>query len=316
MAEESKKKDNQLEKVKSLGLREKVINMRNAVSLGKDGQNKHHKYNYFKPDSINNEVNKLCMKYRVYDEFQMRWVQEIEQYHIKYTLENLDKPEELLSFEFEIPLAEIAIANPAQKFGGTLTYGKRYAQMNAFNIGDNKDDLDSDEMYEKSQKEKAKRNSSPSKGNTTSRSATTNTTSRRTKTSSEPKEGTTTSEPEAEEKTERATAKGSNNDRPQSNAKDKPATEAQIKFITNLQGRGKIPKDLVFEEDGEILITGTQASDIIDKGKNGKEQDYNYKGVGQSTEKETTNEDQENSTKDEGSTNDGLGELNEDELPF
>lgn len=242
----------------------KVMEIRNELSVKKDAKNPHKQYNYFSPDGINNALNPLLLKYKIYDHFNFIYSPERDKYVGKYTLYNLEVQGDVLVYEFDIPLANIAGANPAQNGGGTLTYGKRYSQMNAFNIADPESDLD----HPKQSGEKTSKSSSSSR-----KKFTKSKTQPKTKTSgssgskSTSKSKTKDKKSEDTAKTETKDKKESTKSKEKSEKKDDNApSKPQQKYLEVLQKKGKIPEDVDI-----YSLSKDEASQTIDEVKKNKE---------------------------------------------
>jgi hypothetical protein len=135
-------------------LLQKINSIRDEVVVSKDAKNAHKNYDYFSPDSINKSLQPLLSKYNLFDMFHLTWNNDKQMYEAIYTIRDVEEDTKV-SFNFDIKTADIAGANGAQESGGTMTYAKRYSQMNAFNIADNSLDLDND-RFNKGMKSKPK----------------------------------------------------------------------------------------------------------------------------------------------------------------
>ena len=124
-------------------LLQKINAIRDEVVVSKDAKNAHKNYDYFSPDSINKSLQPLLSKYQLFDMFHLTWNVDKQMYEATYIIQDAEESGEVI-FRFDIKTADIAGANGAQESGGTMTYAKRYSQMNAFNIADNSLDLDND----------------------------------------------------------------------------------------------------------------------------------------------------------------------------
>lgn len=123
----------------------KINSIRDEVVVSKDAKNAHKNYDYFSPDSINKSLQPLLSKYQLFDMFHLTWSTEKQMYEATYSIQDTEENVQV-TFRFDIKTADIAGANGAQESGGTMTYAKRYSQMNAFNIADNSIDLDNDKF--------------------------------------------------------------------------------------------------------------------------------------------------------------------------
>lgn len=141
-----------------MNILQKINTVRNELVVGKDATNAHKKYDYFSPDSVNKALQPLLEQHKLFDRFELLWSPEKSMYEAIYTIYDAesDGTDTIPSvvFRFDIKMADIAGANGAQESGGTMTYAKRYSQMNAFNIADNSLDLDNDKFNKGSKKPK------------------------------------------------------------------------------------------------------------------------------------------------------------------
>ena len=138
-----------------LSLKQKIIKITNELRIGKEGKNTFAKYDYFRPDDILNALNPLLDKHGLIVIFNLRLHESLEYYIAELIIEETESDKNV-KYYFDIDKAIVKGANPAQCSGATLTYGKRYSLMNAFNLADNSADFDSDEMTSKMQIQKNK----------------------------------------------------------------------------------------------------------------------------------------------------------------
>lgn len=158
--------------LENMNLMERVLRVANEIRVIKNGKNEYSNYNYFKPEEINQKVNPLLLKYKIFPLFYTYY--EAYDMEICETMENdkamkcITKKElkEIAKLEFQdilgkdktivyqMPIERIDIkgANKMQNIGGVRTYAKRYLYMEALNISDDKLDLDSDDMSGKNGK--------------------------------------------------------------------------------------------------------------------------------------------------------------------
>ena len=64
-------------------------------------------------------------------------------YEAKLTIADIKSMDEVV-YLFDIPLTTLRGTGEAQNAGATMTYAKRYLQMNVFNLADNSADPDND----------------------------------------------------------------------------------------------------------------------------------------------------------------------------
>lgn len=129
----------ELEPKKSV--KERIVIISNEIRVAKAGKNDFMKAEYFKPDDIMRALNPLLEKYRLFANFNMAYLKEIEMYNATLTIEDFDDIEGR-NYVFHIPMQELKGAGAAQSAGATQTYAKRYLLMNVFNLSDDKADLD------------------------------------------------------------------------------------------------------------------------------------------------------------------------------
>lgn len=132
-----------------LSVKKRIVKISNLLRVKKEGENKFANYTYFQPDAILANLNPLLEEYDLFIKFQLRIHPQKENFYVgELTIEDVDNSDDKEVYYFDIEKAEVKGANPAQNSGATLTYGKRYSLMNAFNIADNDDDFDSNKMTE------------------------------------------------------------------------------------------------------------------------------------------------------------------------
>ena len=152
-----------------MSLRERILHVINEIRITKTGKNTFSQYDYFKPEEINQRVNPLLLKYKIfplfYTSFEGFETEVVETSSdkdgMKYTTKRELKEIAKLEFQdilgrdqtviYKMPIERIEIkgANKMQNLGGVRTYAKRYLYMEALNISDDKLDLDSDNMANK-----------------------------------------------------------------------------------------------------------------------------------------------------------------------
>lgn len=164
--------------LENMNLMERVLRVANEIRIIKNGKNEYSNYKYFKPEEINQKVNPLLLKYKIFPLFYSYY--ETYDMEICETMESekamkcITKKElkEIAKLEFQdilgkdktivyqMPIERIDIkgANKMQNIGGVRTYAKRYLYMEALNISDDKLDLDSDDMSGKNGKLKPSSN--------------------------------------------------------------------------------------------------------------------------------------------------------------
>lgn len=157
------------EAIDKMSLRERILCIINEIRITKTGKNTFSQYDYFKPEQINQRVNPLLLKYKVFPLFYtyfetfenevaemvsedngIKYVTKKELKEIaKLELQDILGKDETVVYQMPIERIEIKGANKMQNLGGVRTYAKRYLYMEALNISDDKLDLDSDDMSNK-----------------------------------------------------------------------------------------------------------------------------------------------------------------------
>jgi len=125
----------------------RIIKISNEIRVNKSGHNDFIKSNYFEPDTILRALNPLLLKYNLIILFNMTYSKEKEMYEGVLQIADstntvADGEQSKITYRFDIPIQELKNAGNAQSAGATQTYCKRYLIMNAFNLADNKVDLD------------------------------------------------------------------------------------------------------------------------------------------------------------------------------
>lgn len=140
-----------------MNIYEKLQNARNLIKenkVKKEGLNKFSGYEYFTPSQISLIVHDACKKSGIIHLY--RLVKISDGYVAYLNIIDIEKPEDVLSFEIPTSIPEIKATNEAQRLGGAVTYSERYLLMIAFDIVDNSMDFDTTENTEKSAKKEQK----------------------------------------------------------------------------------------------------------------------------------------------------------------
>jgi len=126
-----------------MNIYEKIIAVSEKLRVPKEGKNEFKGFGYFKGDDIAIAILPLLKEHGLILFFDMPFNKDKGMYEGKLTvMESGDDEKGKVEYQFDIPLAEVQGANPAQNAGATLTYCKRYMTMSAFNIADNDSDPD------------------------------------------------------------------------------------------------------------------------------------------------------------------------------
>ena len=123
-----------------------------TLDVKKTGRNEYSKYDYYTPEQIGAIMNEIEKKFDLFMHFNLvrdDFGKEIGVLRVF----DLDSGKDM-AWTMATDVAELKATNKAQKYGGTMTYCKRYLQMNAFDIADNSADFDSIEKAKKKAKSK------------------------------------------------------------------------------------------------------------------------------------------------------------------
>lgn len=137
------------EETKPKSIKERIVEIANELSIGREGKNDFQGFKYFKPDDILRQINPLLQKNRLFTKFEMTFNKDKEMYEGKMVISDLDINEEMQMsgaevYNLDIPMTHVKGAGEAQNAGATMTYCKRYMIMNIFNIADNAVDPDNE----------------------------------------------------------------------------------------------------------------------------------------------------------------------------
>jgi len=130
-----------------------------SALIEKGGYNAHSKYKYYKPEDINKAVVEVLWKHGYDQRFYLKLHPENTAYmQGTYSIIKLETSEVCETWVFDIGISKQSASNPSQETGGTMTYCKRYMQMNAFDLTENGLDFDSSENDLRNQAEMDKLN--------------------------------------------------------------------------------------------------------------------------------------------------------------
>ena len=120
----------------------------------KQGKNTFSKYDYFTPEQVEKLVFDACKQFGIIDLFEMK-TNQFGVYGILRII-NINKTDEVLTFEQSTAIPDITATNIAQQVGGAVTYTKRYMLMTCFGISENSLDFDDDKVKPAEKKEQLK----------------------------------------------------------------------------------------------------------------------------------------------------------------
>jgi len=117
-----------------------------ATKLEKKGFNAYSNYKYFTPEQIGKLVDDSCKENNLIVLHNLK--QDEKGFFSELIIIDMDNEEQIL-FITRTAVPTIKATNETQQYGGMLTYSKRYALMNAFDIEDNTMDFDSQDNSKK-----------------------------------------------------------------------------------------------------------------------------------------------------------------------
>lgn len=126
-------------------VKERIVIISNEIRVVKAGRNDFTKSGYFQPDDILRAINPLLQEHKLIAVFNMEYDKLSEMYKGHLQISDFDAHSDSLgevNYKFDIPMQDLKAVGRAQSAGATQTYCKRYMFMNAFNLADNKADLD------------------------------------------------------------------------------------------------------------------------------------------------------------------------------
>jgi len=131
-----------------LTLMQRILKITNELKVKKNGKNTFSKYDYFKLEDIQDALNPLLEKHNVFMHYVLSKnnleVASDESFCSTLTLFDTSDATNCVQYVVSLERAEVKGASNIQMSGATLTYGKRQAVMNAFNISEDDDDPNSD----------------------------------------------------------------------------------------------------------------------------------------------------------------------------
>lgn len=131
--------------VQELTLMQRILKITNELIVQKNGKSAMGKENYFKLEDIQRVLNPLLLIYNVFMHYTAVDIEGSEnkgKFRSTLVLHDATNPENKIEYVADMKNAEIRSAAEIQMSGANITYGKRYAVMNAFNISDDSDDPD------------------------------------------------------------------------------------------------------------------------------------------------------------------------------
>lgn len=128
----------------------KIIEARQYVKtldVKKAGHNDYSNYDYYTPEQIGAIMGEIEKKFNLFMHFDLVRDDFGKEIGILKVIDI--ESEGHATWKMATDVAELKATNKAQQYGGTMTYCKRYLQMNAFDIADNSADFDSIEKAKK-----------------------------------------------------------------------------------------------------------------------------------------------------------------------
>lgn len=99
--------------------------------LKKTGENKFSHYTYYELGDFMPYINEICLELKIFTKVNFS------KENATLTIINIEKPDEVITYESEMVKANLKGCNEIQALGGVQTYQRRYLYMNAFEISDN-----------------------------------------------------------------------------------------------------------------------------------------------------------------------------------
>ena len=141
---------------KQLNVLKKIHKVRNYISTlknEKNGWNDYSRYNYFKPDYVSELIQLAEHKFSILVDFDLK--KNDGSIYGVMTITDLESGEEKIYYQLtEIP--DIKATNISQKYGGCVTFTKRYLQQGLLNLSENKSDFDDPDNQKKVKEAKEK----------------------------------------------------------------------------------------------------------------------------------------------------------------
>jgi hypothetical protein len=111
-----------------------------SLDIKKKGHNDYSNYDYYTPEQITAIMRDIENKFGLHMHFDLVRDDFGKEMGILYIYDTESGSN--IQYKMAIETAELKATNKAQQYGGTMTYCKRYLQMNAFDIADNSSDFD------------------------------------------------------------------------------------------------------------------------------------------------------------------------------
>lgn len=144
--------------VKEMSVKERVTRISSELVVIKTGFNEYSKYLYITPEDLFTPLKPLLLKYRLSMLYNVRRTRDGRNEAV-LRIEDFDTDVGRLIYTMNVGDITLKSANEVQSMGGLRTYCKRYLVMDAFNVVENSDDLDSKDTApdDKKSKKEAKK---------------------------------------------------------------------------------------------------------------------------------------------------------------
>ena len=144
--------------VKEMSVKERIARISSELVVIKTGFNEYSKYLYITPEDLFTPLKPLLLKYRLSMLYNVRRTRDGRNEAV-LRIEDFDTDVGRLIYTMNVGDITLKSANEVQSMGGLRTYCKRYLVMDAFNVVENSDDLDSKDTApdDKKSKKEAKK---------------------------------------------------------------------------------------------------------------------------------------------------------------
>ena len=130
------------ENIKNMSVKERTARISNELVVIKTGFNEYSKYTYITPEDLFTPLKPLLLKYRLRMLYNVRRTRDGRNEAV-LRIEDFDTDVGRLIYTMNVGDITLKGANEVQSMGGLRTYCKRYLVMDAFDVVENSDDLDS-----------------------------------------------------------------------------------------------------------------------------------------------------------------------------
>lgn len=148
------------ENIKNMSVKERTARISNELVVIKTGFNEYSKYTYITPEDLFTPLKPLLLKYRLRMLYNVRRTRDGRNEAV-LRIEDFDTDVGRLIYTMNVGDITLKSANEVQSMGGLRTYCKRYLVMDAFDVVENTDDLDSKDTTSDDKKNKKEAKKDP-----------------------------------------------------------------------------------------------------------------------------------------------------------